>query len=66
MVVCATKGYISSCLALFQLHLTIPFMDSKYKFTKYFTLLRKRAEHFSMYSEMSNYGRKLADGRLLF
>ena len=32
----------------------LPFMDSKYKFT---TLLRKRAEHFSMYSEMSNYGR---------
>ena len=40
---------------------SLPFMDSKYKFTKYFTLLRKRAEHFSKYSEMSNYGRKLAD-----
>ena len=35
----------------------LPFMDSKYKFTKYFTLLRKRAEHFSMYSKMSHYGR---------
>ena len=32
----------------------LPFMDLKYKFTKYFTLFRKRAEHFSMYSEMSN------------
>ena len=40
----------------------LPFMDSKYKFTKYFTLLRKRTEHFSMYSEMSNYCQKLADG----
>ena len=44
----------------------LPFIDSKYKFTKYFTLLRKRAKHFSMYLEMSNYSRKLADGRLLF
>ena len=45
----------------------LPLRNSKYKFTKYFTLLRKGLNsHFSIYLEMSNYGQKLADGRLLF
>ena len=44
----------------------LPFMDSKYKFTKYFTLLRKRVEHFSMYSEMFNYGSVILNSAVLY